>query len=340
MGVRLHVDLETLQLIEGPGFRNPVASLRFKRGDGARLEVVFLENGTTPVAIGDPALLELRFGVKPRGRYDSGYLAHTADWTLPAEGAANPVYRCSPSFNTVELDAALGVGSLAGPELAELTLMGEVTWREGSGEPTSTRTFLVVVENDVNRGTEGVPGSASPAYPAPGQLALRSDLEDACGIQAVLDRDTPLEFGWQDFPGFSIHLPKAGVWELDGRFFAFSDQLSIGGIVQVLVKVQPSNAVRYLPLGQVSQPRADFRRMSDNTAYMMGGFTIDFHTVPGTARVTGMLDVAEPVTLTPFVTSLAMGLAELGAGSWIRATYLTTPPGYYYGTDAIGGGLL
>ncbi len=153
--MRLHVDLETLQLIEGPGFRNPVASLRFKRGDGARLEVVFLENGTTPVAIGDPDTLGIEFGVKLRGRYDLGYLVHTADWTLPAEGAENPVYQCSPSFNTAELDAAMQVGSTA--ELAEATMMGEITWCEGSGEPTSTRTFLVVVENDVNRGTEGSP---------------------------------------------------------------------------------------------------------------------------------------------------------------------------------------
>jgi hypothetical protein len=40
--------------------------------------------------------------------------------------------------------------------------MGEITWREGMGEPSSTRTFLVVVENDVNRGTEGVPDVANP----------------------------------------------------------------------------------------------------------------------------------------------------------------------------------
>jgi len=33
----------------------------------------------------------------------------------------------------------------------------------------------VVVENDVNRGTEGVPTSAEPAYPAPESIALRSD---------------------------------------------------------------------------------------------------------------------------------------------------------------------
>jgi hypothetical protein len=173
--VKLYVDLETLQLIEGPGFRNPVTSLRFKRGDAARLEVAFLANGTTPSTIGNPASLELRFGVKPRNRYDVGYLVHTATWTLPVPGATSPAYQCAPSFNTTELDSALQVGSSTGTELSEITLMGEITWREGAGEPTSTRTFMVVVENDVNRGTEGVPTSAEPAYPAPGSIALKSN---------------------------------------------------------------------------------------------------------------------------------------------------------------------
>ena len=160
MSVKLYVDLETLQLIEGPGFRNPVSSLRFKRGDAVRLDVMFLEGGTTAASIGDPLELEIRFGVKPRTRYDVGYLVHGTDWTIPDAATEAPVYQCSPSFNTVELNSALGVGSSTGSELAEITLMGEITWRESSGEPTSTRTFLVVVENDVNRGTEGVPVSA------------------------------------------------------------------------------------------------------------------------------------------------------------------------------------
>lgn len=176
--MKLYVDLETLQLIEGPGFRNPITSLRFKRGDSARLEVSFLEGGSTAVAIGDPVTLEIRFGIKPRNRYDVGYLVHDAVWTMPAEDADNPAYQSSPSFNTVELDSALGVGSSTGSELAEITLMGEITWREGAGEPTSTRTFLVVVENDVNRGTEGVPESATPAYPAPENLVTAANIGD------------------------------------------------------------------------------------------------------------------------------------------------------------------
>ena len=173
--MKLYVDLESLELIEGPGFRNPVTSLRFKRGDAALLEVAFLANGMTCQHIGDPGTLEIQFGVKPSTSYDVGYLAHTAVWTMPDPEATSPVYQCAPSFNTVELDSALGVGSSTGTELSEITLMGEITWREGAGAPTSTRTFIVVVENDVNRGTEGVPTEAEPAYPAPETIALRSN---------------------------------------------------------------------------------------------------------------------------------------------------------------------
>ena len=173
--MKLYVDLATLQLIEGPGFRNPVSSLRFKRGDSAKLEVAFLTAGTTPAHIGDPGTLEIQFGVKPRGRYDVGYLVHSAGWTLPDPGAESPTYLCAPSFNTAELDSAMQVGSSTGSELSEITLMGEITWREGAGAPTSTRTFTVVVENDVNRGTEGVPEDAEPPYPAPDSIVIQSD---------------------------------------------------------------------------------------------------------------------------------------------------------------------
>lgn len=58
-----------------------------------------------------------------------------------------------------------------------MSLMGEIAWREGDGLPTSTRTFLVIVENDVNRGTEGVPVNGEPAYPPPSSIARLEDLE-------------------------------------------------------------------------------------------------------------------------------------------------------------------
>ena len=162
MDVKLHVDLETLQLIQGPGQRSAVTTLRFKRGDSARLQVTFLENGVTPVTIGDPGTLQIQFGIKPRNQFSRSYLAHGSAWTMPSEGDDAPAYEGSISFNTLQLDSALNIGSATAEELPEITLMGEITWREGAGEPTSTRTFLVVIENDVNRGDEGVPVSADP----------------------------------------------------------------------------------------------------------------------------------------------------------------------------------
>ena len=157
--MKLYVDLESRELIECPGFRNPVTTLRFKRGDSAKLEVAFLTNGSTHAAIGDPDALTMRFGVKPSNRFDLDYLVYCDEWTMPAEEEPSPVYVCYPSFNTVELDAALDVGEE--PELASVTLMGEITWSEGDGEPTSTRTFIVIVENDVIRGGETEPTSAN-----------------------------------------------------------------------------------------------------------------------------------------------------------------------------------
>jgi len=157
--VKLFVDLDTLALIDGPGFRNPAPPLRFKRGDAARLEVVFLAGGSTPVTIGDAESLQIQFGVKLLNRYDTGYVVQSSQWVKPVAGAAVPTYQATPSFNTVELNAALNFGGVGGPELPSLALMGEITWREGTGEPTSTRTFAVIVENDVNRGDEGTPVS-------------------------------------------------------------------------------------------------------------------------------------------------------------------------------------
>lgn len=175
MDVNLYVDLETLQLIQGPGQRSAVSSLRFKRGDAARLRVVFLDSGITPVPIGDPDELEIQIGIKPRNQFDHSYLAHGTDWSMPAEGDDTPTYECFLSFNTLQLNTALNVGSATDDELAEITLMGEITFREGTGEPTSTRTFIVVLENDVNRGDEGAPTDANPDYPPPQGIEMKAN---------------------------------------------------------------------------------------------------------------------------------------------------------------------
>ena len=191
--MKLYVDLESLQLIEGPGFRNPITSLRFKRGDAALLEVEFLNGSGTASSIGDPTTLEIHFGAKQFNRFDLGYLVFSDDWVIPSATAELQSYRCSPSFNTLQLDAAIGVGSSSSTELSEITLMGEITWREGNGEPTSTRTFLVVVENDVNRGDEGAPTDANPVYPPPQGIEMKANRGVANGY-APLDANLKVPY--------------------------------------------------------------------------------------------------------------------------------------------------
>lgn len=226
MIVNLHVDLETLQLIQGPGQRGAVLSLRFKRGDAAKLRVVFYENGTTPVIIGNPSGLEIQIGIKLRNQFDQSYLAQSTDWTMPAEGDDTPTYQCDLGLNTLQLNSALNVGSA--DELPEINLMGEITWREDGGTSTSTRTFLLVVENDVNRGTEGIPSDASPPYPLPEELELRANKGTANGY-AGLDATGRIP---------AIHLPI-----LQGTVALVPDDVSIFGASSLSSGAYGSNHV-------------------------------------------------------------------------------------------------
>ncbi len=158
IAVKLYVDLESLQLIEAVGFRNPVTSLRIKRGDYPKFEVLFLSGGSTAVSLGAKATLDLRFGAKSNGQFGGDYLVYNGAWEIPEDNDTSHVYSVYPCFNTVELDAALRIGTES--ELPEITLMGEITWRTDVGTDMSTRTFSIVVENDVVRGSEVEPQSA------------------------------------------------------------------------------------------------------------------------------------------------------------------------------------
>ena len=190
MDVKLHVDLETLQLIEGPGFRNPVTSLRFKRGDAARLEVSFLDGGITP---------RLPSAIRPRWKSASASSRATA--TTSAISFMMPFGRCRPwmprtpsisvrpastPWNSIRHSAW---DRPPAPSFPKSRSWARSPGARAAGEPTSTRTFLVVVENDVNRGTEGVPTSAEPPYPLPQNIASPADV--AAAMTAHLNATDP-----------------------------------------------------------------------------------------------------------------------------------------------------
>jgi hypothetical protein len=185
--MRLYIDLDSRQLIQSPAYKQPITRLEFKRGDSASIEVRFVR-GASIVELAEGAAG--RLGFKAKGQYDADFLVSALEWTKEGTGA-EAVYRFDPDFNTVELNTALGHNPpTAGNDLPSITLMGEIEWVE-DGRRSSTSTFDAVVFNDVVKGTEGVPLSGNPAYPAPDAIELVARKGAADGY-APLDADARL----------------------------------------------------------------------------------------------------------------------------------------------------
>jgi hypothetical protein len=140
--VRIYVDLDSLDLIEAPGFRSPITSLRLKRGDGTQLEVRFCRGGSV---VPLPEGTELKFAAKLRGEYSSDPAIETDRFSF--SGLPDPAYIASPNLNEDVLNALFEPSGQ--PQPGEILLMAEITWRSPGRLPTTTNTFDLVVSNDV-----------------------------------------------------------------------------------------------------------------------------------------------------------------------------------------------
>jgi hypothetical protein len=157
--MRFVIDLDTLYLIESTKDRRPVSMVSLKRGDDAEFEVVFFRSGS-PQEL--PALALLTFGAKEAGKYDSEPVVFSNEFTLAGSGKT-ACYLGNPSFNTVGLNELLKIDGDPANDLPFVDVMAEFTWQLEDGPPTTTKTFLFRVHNDVIRGDEGTPS----ALPAP-----------------------------------------------------------------------------------------------------------------------------------------------------------------------------
>lgn len=181
--MRIYLDLETRYLVTSNVFKSRVDSISFKRGDYEPLEIAFV-NGST---FYQPATaLDLRFGIKESGKYDGNFLTYedTFSWV-----SALSVYRGYPSFNTTELNTILGYlsGGDTSDDVASVTTMGEITWSDDGGSTwESSRSFSVVVENDVIRGTEGTVTEGNPVYPDPQYVAVTNEDNSFTTGQTIL----------------------------------------------------------------------------------------------------------------------------------------------------------
>lgn len=172
--MRLFVDLDSRQFVTAPGVRQTVAQLAFTRGDDPDVQVQFVRDGVI-VDLGTPTLF---FCIKQAGDYDGDPLVFSEDFTKSGSGDT-AAWTAQPNFNTEELNEALGVG--AGTDKGFIIANVEIGFVV-SGRQTTTRPTTVRLDNDLYRGTEGVPTSGAPAYPSPSALQGMFDDEEAARI--------------------------------------------------------------------------------------------------------------------------------------------------------------
>ena len=149
--MKIFVNVESRQLQTAVGDSRQVSTLAFKRGDGASVEIIFVRDGVQ-VELTSGSIVT--FGAKLSGKYDANALVLENGFAISGSGSTAS-YIGAPSFNTVDLDAALEKDGDDTNDVPYLDLMGEISWTDGpTGEPTSTETFTVRVNNDVLRGDE------------------------------------------------------------------------------------------------------------------------------------------------------------------------------------------
>lgn len=182
--MNLFVDLDALQLRASATDSRQVSIIDAKRGDALPLEVRFIQDGA-PTRL--DVTTTINFAIKEEGKYDQDPLVFEDTFTASAVGSpdSDPHYTATPSLNTAALNALFLMDEDDTNDPASVRLMGELTWQAtGDTGPTSTKTFVVRMANDVYRGDE-----ASPAA-LPDPVAWLTTENTNRGLQPVRTADS------------------------------------------------------------------------------------------------------------------------------------------------------
>ena len=156
----LYFDLDSAQLITGPGTRDAVNNLNFKRGDTCNVVVQFV-SGLVAQELSSGATGKL--GIKAAGNYSGDYLAADTSWTKTGTGTAT-LYTFALNLATAEINAALTGDTASIPAILELEFVD-------TGVRTSSQTIACVINNDVIKGSETGPTDVTTGTPVNGAYA-------------------------------------------------------------------------------------------------------------------------------------------------------------------------
>ena len=166
--MQLVYDLATQKFYSGVGVSPALKGLLWKRRDQFPVDVIFTRSG---VRTSLPSGTTGSIGLKRAGDFTSSYSASSFSWTVSGSGDTS-VYSFLLSLSTTEIDSLFEpVNSSLEPE--HVAMMLELTWGIGSSVE-STPILPVTLQNDVNRGDEGVLAQANPTYPVPADILTKS----------------------------------------------------------------------------------------------------------------------------------------------------------------------
>lgn len=149
--MQLIINKDSNTFVNSVLFNSPVSNIAFKRGDAAKVELIFASENTALSATNDKTII---LGLKESGKYDGTFVVSTSSYTTD-----NTRYVMNPNFNTVALNDLLNSGDgNDGNDVGSVDLMLEITWSEDGGSTWySSNTITATINNDVIKGLEGTP---------------------------------------------------------------------------------------------------------------------------------------------------------------------------------------
>ena len=170
--MRIFIDLDTGNIIQGPTIYNTITSLSFKRGPVIPIAVSFVKDGVVVELDPSGTAATGVFGVKQVGEYESAYVISSSTWVKTGTGE-NTVYTFSLSTNTDPLNTLLGITGTetSAVENDSVVLMGEVLWNTTIYGAGATPRFSAVVANNINQGFEGAVVAGGPVFNLAGAIA-------------------------------------------------------------------------------------------------------------------------------------------------------------------------
>ena len=165
--MNLYVNSDTGRFQQGAGTTLPLGdTLVLMRGDNVFIDVYFVRSGgSNSFDLGNVVTMTL--GIKPQGSFDNtSYLAVSDSFTKLNEDN-DTFYRFELNLNTEQLGTFLGKDNNNVNDLdsaiANIEITRTVTDSVGTSVTTTPRQ-IATIQNDINRGDEGVPTDSTPEY--------------------------------------------------------------------------------------------------------------------------------------------------------------------------------